>query len=67
MTQARKNGSRGAAKDAIRRGDVPGIVIQDGGLGHEVALKAPRLSAFIYGEKLPAAPTLPFGRWKSGS
>jgi hypothetical protein len=66
MIDRRQNGSR-SHKDALRKGDVPGIVIQDGGQGHEAALKAPRVSAFIYGEKLPASPTLPFGRWKSAS
>jgi hypothetical protein len=47
--------------------DVPGIVIADGGVGHRAVHLRPRVRAFVYGEKLPSAPTLPFGRWKVAS
>lgn len=47
--------------------DAPGIVIQDGGRGVRTNSKPPRVHAFIYGEKVPATPTLPFGRWKVAS
>jgi hypothetical protein len=50
-----------------RSGNVPGIVIADGGFGSARVQERPRLRAFIYGESLPAAPTLPFGRWKAAS
>lgn len=44
--------------------DVPGIVIADGGLASRLSGKNPRVEAFVYGERIPVAPTLPFGRWK---
>ncbi|MSR22985.1 MAG: hypothetical protein EXR92_05505 [Gemmatimonadetes bacterium] len=47
--------------------DVPGILIADGRLAIETALRHPRVVAFVYGEDLPALLTLPFGRWKKGS
>lgn len=48
-------------------GDVPGIVIADGGVGSRLSGKNPRVRAFVYGERLPEIPTLPFGRWKVAS
>ncbi len=44
--------------------DVPGIVIADGGLASRLSGKNPRVEAFVYGERIPVVPTLPFGRWK---
>jgi hypothetical protein len=44
--------------------DVPGIVILDGGIGSEAEMRPPRVEAFVYGETVPSAPILPFGRWK---
>jgi hypothetical protein len=44
--------------------DVPGIVIADGGLACRLSGKSPRVEAFVYGERIPVVPTLPFGRWK---
>lgn len=60
MNEARR-GSGGSEGDP---GHVPGIVIADGGVGSRHAQELPRLRAFIYGERMPTAPTLPFGRWK---
>jgi hypothetical protein len=51
----------------IRNGDVPGIVVTDGGAGVRTDLKGPRVRAFVYGESQPSSPTLPFGRWKHAS
>lgn len=45
-------------------GDVPGIVIADGGEAARLSEQLPRVRAFVYGERIPTAPTLPFGRWK---
>ncbi|TVR62972.1 MAG: hypothetical protein EA422_10400 [Gemmatimonadales bacterium] len=45
-------------------GDVPGIVIADGGEAARLSEQLPRVRAFVYGERIPSAPTLPFGRWK---
>lgn len=47
--------------------DAPGIVIQDGGRGLQAMRTPPRVRAFVYGEKVPSVPTLPFGRWKVAS
>jgi hypothetical protein len=47
--------------------DAPGIVIADGGIGVRTDRHRPRVAAFVYGEELPAPPTLPFGRWKQAS
>ena len=45
-------------------GDVPGIVIADGGEAARLSGQLPRVQAFVYGERIPETPTLPFGRWK---
>jgi len=58
-----RRGSRRGGCD----GDVPGIVILDGGQGSRIDLKGPRVRAFVYGEEPPPTPTLPFGRWKVAS
>jgi len=58
-----RRGSRRGEGD----GDVPGIVILDGGQGSRIDLKGPRVRAFVYGEEPPPTPTLPFGRWKVAS
>lgn len=58
---------RPEARRDRRRGNVPGIVIADGSLGVREGMKRPRVRAFIYGEEIPTAPTLPFGRWKEAS
>ncbi len=50
-----------------RATDAPGIVVTDGGLGTRTDRQHPRVVAFVYGEELPASPTLPFGRWKQAS
>lgn len=46
------------------RSDAPGIVIADGGEAARLSGRLPRVRAFVYGERIPSAPTLPFGRWK---
>ena len=45
----------------------PGILIADGGVGSLADRRHPRVVAFVYGEAMPASPTLPFGRWKRAS
>lgn len=47
--------------------DARGIVIADGGVGSRLVQQVPRVRAFVYGEDLPASPTLPYGRWKVAS
>jgi len=47
--------------------DVPGIVIAFGAGADATGPRVPALRAFVYGEKLPTSPTLPFGRWKQAS
>lgn len=47
-----------------RRADIPGIVIADG-RGARTVIRPPRIQAFVWGGRLPAAPTLPYGRWKA--
>jgi hypothetical protein len=42
--------------------DAVGIVVQDG--PHEE--RRPRVVAFVWGGKVKAAPSLPYGRWKNG-
>jgi len=44
--------------------EVPGIVIRESHLGSGASSPTPRIPVFVYGEVLPEAPTLPFGRWK---
>jgi hypothetical protein len=39
-----------------------GIVVRD----RQVTPSEPRAIAFVWGGKLSAAPSLPFGRWKQG-
>lgn len=48
-------------------GDVPGIIIADGGLGSRNVLQGSRVRAFVYGERPTPSPTLPFGRWRHAS
>lgn len=64
MRTFEKPAGPGALDDRVPR-NVPGIVIADGGAACRVQPEGPRLRAFIYGEEQPAAPTLPFGRWKT--
>ncbi len=45
--------------------NAPGIVIKDGGVGERTLKNGSRVRAFVYGEELPGAPTLPFGRWRA--
>lgn len=66
MSVGRKSGGLSPA-ERTARGDAPGIVILDGGLGVRANREPPRIPAFVYGEKLPSVPTLPFGRWKTAS
>jgi len=47
--------------------DAPGIVIAFGAPSDNAGPRVPALRAFVYGEKLPTSPTLPFGRWKQAS
>ena len=60
-------GSRPEEDTRPGRGDAPGIVIADGGVGSRMTRIHPRVRAFVYGERMPANPTLPFGRWKAAS
>lgn len=62
-----KNEKRIPSEPVRSSGNVPGIVIADGGFGSRRAQELPRLRAFVYGEQVPVTPTLPFGRWKSAS
>ena len=39
-----------------------GIVIAVGALGSRGRARSPLVRAFVYGEEIPNAPTLPFGR-----
>jgi len=71
--ETERNGRPGgveAPRAGVRRcpsGDAPGILIADGGVGSRMSGKNPRVRAFVYGERLPDIPTLPFGRWKAAS
>jgi hypothetical protein len=56
-----------AARRGVRAEEVPGIVIAHGGWALAPEGFGAGLRAFVYGEKLPASPTLPFGRWKNAS
>jgi hypothetical protein len=60
-------GSRGATRRPCPWGNAPGIMITDGGVGSRASGQHPRVRAFVYGERLPDVPTLPFGRWKVAS
>lgn len=61
------NGKAVQAPERASGNDARGIVITDGGFGSRVARELPRVRAFVYGERMPAVPTLPFGRWRSAS
>ncbi|TVP74908.1 MAG: hypothetical protein EA352_09490 [Gemmatimonadales bacterium] len=69
MSRSHESGSRrnGPSPSRFPCDDVPGIVIQDGGRGLRASMRPPRVHAFVYGEKMPSVPTLPFGRWKAAS
>jgi hypothetical protein len=56
-----------ASPGGCGREDVPGIVIRDGCGEHGADRVGPRVQAFVYGEAVPALPTLPFGRWRVAS
>lgn len=43
--------------------EVGGIMVQTG----RAAEARPRTAAFVWGQELPHAPTLPFGRWKQAT
>jgi len=45
----------------------PGIVVTDRQGTASEAVSHPRIAAFIWGGKVPPAPTLPFGRWKGAA
>lgn len=64
-----RNNGNGHRPRRIERGsaDAPGIVIADGGVGSRLTRQLPRVRAFVYGDSVPASPTLPFGRWKAAS
>lgn len=44
-----------------------GIVIAVGVLSNCGRAHSPLVRAFVYGEEVPDAPTLPFGRWRKAS
>jgi len=46
----------------VSEDDAVGIVVRDG----HVSVAEPRAVAFVWGGRLDAAPSLPFGRWKQG-
>lgn len=54
-------------QDGCGEEDVSGIVILDGGVGVRVDRAGPRIHPFVYGDRIPPVPTLPFGRWKAAS
>jgi hypothetical protein len=62
-----KNLGTGIMGRGERTDEVPGIVIAHGGWTPKTESLKAGLRAFVYGEKLPASPTLPFGRWKRAS
>lgn len=66
METKKGNGHR-ARRVGKGSADARGIVIADGGVGSRLTRQIPRVRAFIYGESVPATPTLPFGRWKAAS
>ncbi|GEM_PF-1523793 len=73
QTEAPADSPRASRSDAsglngqMGSGDAPGIIIADGGVGSRLSGQHPRVRAFVYGERIPATPTLPFGRWKVAS
>ena len=56
-----KNADRDACSPVESR-DPMGIVVQDGAQGR----RRPRAVAFVWGPEVSPAPSLPFGRWKTG-
>lgn len=54
-------------REVVSTEDAAGIIILDGGEGIRVDREGPRIQPFLYGERVPPAPTLPFGRWKAAS
>ncbi len=44
------------------RTDAVGIVVSDGGR----VSPQPRTIAFVWGQRVRSAPSLPYGRWKQG-
>jgi hypothetical protein len=63
----KKSHDREVSDGDQRIGEVPGILITHGGWRTGADILSVGLRAFVYGEKLPASPTLPFGRWKRAS
>jgi hypothetical protein len=55
---------RKAAVEPLQR-EVPGIIIRDWTPERGEDRLGPRVRAFVYGEKEPSLPTLPFGRWRT--
>lgn len=45
----------------------PGIFVTDDPGRPPAPDAGPRISAFIWGGKVPPAPTLPYGRWKGAA
>jgi hypothetical protein len=52
---------------AARSPDLPGIVIAHGPTWGNGGERFPGVRAFVYGEKQPSLPALPFGRWRRAS
>lgn len=60
--------SRGMDRSREKEGELRGIVIAMGETeGGRKSESTPRFKWFVYGEALPPAPSLPFGRWKKAS
>jgi hypothetical protein len=47
--------------------DTTGIVVTDRKADLEEGLDHPRIFAFVWGEKVRPAPTLPYGRWRGAA
>lgn len=62
------NGRESAgAKPPLLRRQARGIVVSEGRDGDPPQGLRPRISAFVWGDQVRPAPTLPFGRWDAGS
>jgi hypothetical protein len=67
VMERERDRERGQGRRIKGRDQVPGIVIAHGGWQSSAKSIGSGLRAFVYGEKVPASPTLPFGRWKGAS
>lgn len=64
MERARSGEGHATARGRAAR-EVPGIVIAHA--GWRTGERTAGVRAFVYGERQPSTPTLPFGRWKKAS